>query len=152
MQNGVQTSTEWLSLCAIHREVAKLAGCIKNSQWTFILLYRHRILDCECVGGYTGTYCDTDIDACEENKPPCFPGVQCIDEPPPADNQGYKCGPCPTGYTGDGKKCDGKYESWGIMMVDLRVGDMQVPPNPPPPPPINSKGQFTSYSPYLFLQ
>ena len=34
---------------------------------------------------------------------PCFPGVKCLDKAPPLT--GYKCGKCPLGYTGDGRKC-----------------------------------------------
>lgn len=35
---------------------------------------------------------------CQDN--PCYPGTQCVDT---AD--GFRCGPCPRGYTGDGISC-----------------------------------------------
>lgn len=35
---------------------------------------------------------------------PCFTGVQCE----PAEDGGFKCGSCPTGYRGDGITCEGK--------------------------------------------
>ncbi|GIX87096.1 thrombospondin-4 [Caerostris darwini] len=31
---------------------------------------------------------------------PCYPGVQCADT-----SDGFRCGPCPRGYTGDGVSC-----------------------------------------------
>ncbi|GBM91229.1 Thrombospondin-4 [Araneus ventricosus] len=31
---------------------------------------------------------------------PCYPGVQCADT-----SDGFRCGPCPRGYTGDGITC-----------------------------------------------
>ncbi len=66
-------------------------------------------LGCACQGGYTGRFCDSDIDACEMNGQPCYTGVTCIDLPPPANASGYKCGPCPSGYTGNGAQCVGKF-------------------------------------------
>ncbi|KAJ7380253.1 hypothetical protein OS493_010968 [Desmophyllum pertusum] len=35
---------------------------------------------------------------------PCFPFVEC--ENTPEEGLGFKCGPCPPGYTGDGIRCD----------------------------------------------
>ncbi|KAH8031748.1 hypothetical protein HPB51_020743 [Rhipicephalus microplus] len=32
---------------------------------------------------------------------PCFPGVRCVD----TSHGDYRCGPCPSGYTGDGIRC-----------------------------------------------
>lgn len=68
---------------------------------------RFQILPCACQNGYTGALCDADLDACEANFQPCFPGVVCNDLPPPANNSGFKCGPCPSGYSGDGLQCLG---------------------------------------------
>ena len=65
------------------------------------------LLQCECLNGYTGKFCESDLDACEANLNPCYPGVSCVDLPPPANISGYKCGPCPSGFTGDGSKCQG---------------------------------------------
>ena len=64
-------------------------------------------MGCACQGGYTGRFCDSDIDACEMNGQPCYTGVECIDLPAPANSSGYKCGPCPSGYTGNGAQCTG---------------------------------------------
>lgn len=54
--------------------------------------------------GYTGRYCGEDIDGCSESAP-CFEGVDCVDNPAPAE--GITCGPCPQGFTGDGSNCLG---------------------------------------------
>ncbi|XP_022805810.1 mucin-like protein [Stylophora pistillata] len=62
-------------------------------------------LGCVCQGGYTGRFCDSEINACEWNGEPCYAGVKCIDLPPPANSSGYECGPCPSGYTGNGAQC-----------------------------------------------
>ncbi|XP_077966960.1 cartilage oligomeric matrix protein-like isoform X2 [Styela clava] len=43
-----------------------------------------------------------DEDECDLNNP-CFEGVACINN---GANGGVKCGPCPEGYTGDGKICE----------------------------------------------
>ena len=63
---------------------------------------------CTCAAGYTGRFCENDIDACNFNGNPCFLGVNCTDHPPPANITGFDCGPCPSGYSGDGIVCTGK--------------------------------------------
>ena len=68
---------------------------------------RFNILSCSCKDGYTGSFCDSDLDACEENSQPCYPGVTCTDLPPPANETGFHCDPCPSGYSGDGIDCTG---------------------------------------------
>lgn len=68
---------------------------------------KFKILPCVCQNGYTGSYCAGDLDACEENYQPCFPNVNCVDLPPPANASGYECGPCPSGYSGNGADCTG---------------------------------------------
>ena len=47
---------------------------------------------CQCSPGYTGTFCQTEIDECESN--PCQNGAECIDQV-----DAYLC-ICPEGYTG----------------------------------------------------
>nr|XP_032817930.1 mucin-4-like isoform X2 [Petromyzon marinus] len=68
---------------------------VQHNQSTF------QVAGCNCSDGYTGQFCEMDVDACVTN--PCYPGINCTDLPPPS--LGYKCGPCPAGYTGDGEKC-----------------------------------------------
>ena len=70
------------------------------------------ILSCTCQNGYTGTFCDADLDACEENFQPCYPGVTCNDLPAPANKTRFKCDPCPNGYSGDGIECSGNCYSF----------------------------------------
>jgi hypothetical protein len=43
-----------------------------------------------------------DIDDCRIEF--CYPGVECIDLKAPL--RGYKCGICPSGFIGDGKRCE----------------------------------------------
>ena len=78
------------------------------------------IMDCTCSGGYTGRFCDSQLNACELSGQPCYPSVDCEDLPPPAGILGYKCGDCPKGYLGDGAKCAGKSCSrlgFGFILV-----------------------------------
>jgi hypothetical protein len=65
------------------------------------------IMQCNCINGFTGRFCENDLDACQANLNPCYPGVKCTDLPPPADVFGYQCGPCPYGFSGDGATCSG---------------------------------------------
>ena len=69
---------------------------------------RFIVLSCACPAGLTGQVCDSNLDACVENNDPCFPGAQCINVPPAINQTGYTCGPCPSGYHGDGVTCVGK--------------------------------------------
>ena len=39
---------------------------------------------------------------------PTYAGVNCTDLPAPANVSGYTCGPCPTGFTGNGAQCAGR--------------------------------------------
>lgn len=41
------------------------------------------------------------VETCSTN--PCFPGVQCVEE-----RGRTRCGPCPPGYIGDGRRCQRK--------------------------------------------
>lgn len=69
---------------------------------------KFQIMSCVC-SGYSGKLCETELDACVVNGPPCFPGVKCTDLPPPAGVNGFSCGLCPSGYTGNGKNCMGNF-------------------------------------------
>ena len=74
-------------------------------------------MGCACQGGYTGRFCDSDIDACEMNGQPCYAGVNCTDLPAPANVSGYTCGPCPTGFTGNGAQCAGRCTPLKILCL-----------------------------------
>ncbi|XP_071941000.1 uncharacterized protein [Antedon mediterranea] len=59
------------------------------------------LVECVCPPGYVGSDCGTVYDACADNY--CYPGVTCIDRPPPAVDA--TCSACPTGFDGTGVKC-----------------------------------------------
>ncbi|XP_071940998.1 mucin-like protein [Antedon mediterranea] len=66
-----------------------------------VALNKFALVECECPPGYTGSNCSKDYDACEDEY--CYPGVTCIDNPPPSVDA--SCSTCPTGLDGDGIKC-----------------------------------------------
>lgn len=94
-----------INLCACHND--GLCYPSMNNKNASQNNNKMNVLQCECLNGYTGKFCESDLDACEANLNPCYPGVSCVDLPPPANISGYKCGPCPSGFTGDGSKCQG---------------------------------------------
>ncbi|XP_067041993.1 von Willebrand factor D and EGF domain-containing protein-like isoform X3 [Acropora muricata] len=53
---------------------------------------------CNCVAGFTGRDCDIVVTTCTADS--CFPNVTCSKSGPT-----IACGPCPLGFTGDGKIC-----------------------------------------------
>ncbi|KAL5468857.1 hypothetical protein EMCRGX_G029980 [Ephydatia muelleri] len=59
------------------------------------------IMNCECSKAYNGPFCEEDKNGCVEDF--CYTGVECYDMPAP--QLGIICGPCPVGYTGDGRVC-----------------------------------------------
>ena len=62
---------------------------------------------------YSGATCSEDRNGCAEVE--CFSGVQCFDIPAPG--VGAMCGPCQTGFTGDGLTCFG-------MLAMLKCADI----------------------------
>ena len=55
---------------------------------------------CNCNVGFTGRNCDIIIRNCTEDS--CYPNVTCLKH-----NEKISCGPCPLGFSGDGKNCEG---------------------------------------------
>ncbi|KAK2160224.1 hypothetical protein NP493_1661g00003 [Ridgeia piscesae] len=69
------------------------------------------VVPCECSLGYGGDFCQIDIDGCADQ--PCFSGVLCTDvAASDLSNHpdGFLCGTCPVGLTGDGSSCIDKDE------------------------------------------
>ena len=101
-------STLWspkIRMCACNHDgqcIEPEEGDTLNTDTKFIYM------GCLCQSGYTGRFCESEIDACEFNGQPCYTGVKCTDLPPPANVSGYICGPCPSGFTGDGAHCLGE--------------------------------------------
>ena len=103
--NASASSTPIIKMCACKNAGqcgAPEKGDKLNNDSKFI------IQSCTCAPGYTGRFCESDIDACNINGKPCFKGVTCTDKPAPANITGFTCGPCPSGYSGNGIKCVGK--------------------------------------------
>ena len=55
---------------------------------------------CNCFAGFTGSSCDVKIENCTDDS--CYPNVTCF-----KNSEIISCGPCPLGFTGDGKNCKG---------------------------------------------
>ncbi len=70
---------------------------------------------CNCKVGFTGQFCQyKDYDYCKYN--PCYPGVNCTNNNATSNAD---CGPCPEGYFGDGRACEGKLISLTIELTLL---------------------------------
>ena len=55
---------------------------------------------CSCNVGFTGRDCDIVVTTCTADS--CFPNVTCSN-----NSHTIVCGPCPLGFSGDGKNCRG---------------------------------------------
>ncbi|KAK3731213.1 hypothetical protein QZH41_017746, partial [Actinostola sp. cb2023] len=109
INEAVSSMKPTIYLCACHHG----GRCIKPDKTTGSDSSEDRfiVMLCSCGEGYTGKYCESDIDACEANLNPCYPGVECIDLPAPANmTTGYECASCPAGYTGTGASCAGSLD------------------------------------------
>ena len=74
-----------------------------SSQLTALVFTNHYVMDCQCPVGFTGRFCETVKDFCQTaSGSPCHPLVNCTNSPTQ-----YICGPCPSGYGGDGQNCSG---------------------------------------------
>ena len=61
------------------------------------------VMSCNCSLGYTGQFCNEVVNFCNEGASiPCSTLVTCTNTPTQAE-----CGPCPTGYSGNGVFCLG---------------------------------------------
>ncbi|XP_078674535.1 uncharacterized protein LOC144912554 [Branchiostoma floridae x Branchiostoma belcheri] len=92
--------TVYLCNCGNGGGCASSGGAHSSSNNT-----RFVMQECTCAAGYTGSNCESDIDACAANYEPCYAGVRCNDLPAPANISGYECDSCPSGYTGSGQRC-----------------------------------------------
>jgi len=97
---GYSTSGNGSAICQMcsdgnwGEDCAKHCDCVRGSCSPFNG-------ECICPSGWEGDRCEKNINSCVEGS--CYPGVTCIDEPPPSS--GFSCGACPSGYQGDGISC-----------------------------------------------
>ena len=127
MFNASVSSTPAIKMCACENSgqcVAPELGDKLNNDSKFI------VQGCTCGAGYTGRFCESDIDACTFNRNPCFRGVNCTDEKAPANITGFICGPCPSGYSGDGIQCTGKSRLNILWVMNLGLRLVSNPPDP----------------------
>ena len=74
-----------------------------------------RFAPCTCTAAYSGSHCEKDKDGCESAFQPCFSGVACNDVIAPG--VGFTCGKCPSGFSGDGINCFGRW--WKTFFLRL---------------------------------
>ena len=90
-----------INMCACQN-----GGTCFNAERTEInalIFEQYDLLDCRCVIGFEGDLCENSKDFCiTESGSPCHPQVNCTNTP-----TRYICGPCPTGFGGDGQNCSG---------------------------------------------
>ncbi|XP_069107696.1 LOW QUALITY PROTEIN: von Willebrand factor D and EGF domain-containing protein-like [Argopecten irradians] len=76
--------------------------------------------ECNCPSSYTGSRCESRVSACTSN--PCYHGVACVEV-----GDGFRCGQCPVGMTGNGITCDRSCASNpcfpGVRCTDLAMSD-----------------------------
>ena len=101
-KNGTDSLTPDISLCAcqnggtcfIPEATSNITAGIQND---FV------DMECNCPMGKTGRYCETQKDFCASSSGTvCHPLVLCSNHP-----TNFTCGPCPTGYEGNGQVCTG---------------------------------------------
>jgi len=88
-----QSGEETISTGAVSKDDCKAIDCDDNlcEHGGLCVAIQHRP-KCYCPAGFTGKYCEIDVDECASR--PCFNGAECQDLP-----QSYRC-VCPEGFTG----------------------------------------------------
>ncbi|XP_068703048.1 von Willebrand factor D and EGF domain-containing protein-like isoform X2 [Montipora foliosa] len=80
--------------CEVDIDECSSSPCLNNGT----CLDRVNNYTCVCNVGYIGRHCDVIITKCSNDS--CYPGVSCMEDTTP-----ISCGPCPSGFTGNGRNC-----------------------------------------------
>ncbi|OWF43888.1 von Willebrand factor D and EGF domain-containing protein [Mizuhopecten yessoensis] len=98
-------------------------GCKNNGECVSRTVSYNRTAngyECNCPTSYTGARCESRASACRSN--PCYHRHTCVDV-----GDGFRCGQCPTGMTGNGITCTRTCESNpcfpGVRCTDLAMSD-----------------------------
>ena len=101
----------WCNIVIIKRCWRNVTICLQNGgkcNFAVDSAQTLTVVPCECAPGYGGDFCQLDIDGCADQ--PCFSGVLCTDVAAPdlsSHPDGFLCGTCPVGLSGDGSSCIG---------------------------------------------